>query len=33
VTAVQFHPESILSLKDNIGMKLIRNVVAEICRT
>jgi anthranilate synthase len=33
LTAVQFHPESILSLKDNIGMKLIRNVVAEICRT
>jgi anthranilate synthase len=28
LTAVQFHPESILSLKDNIGMKLIRNVVA-----
>jgi anthranilate synthase len=27
VAAVQFHPESILSLKDDIGLKLIRNVV------
>jgi anthranilate synthase len=27
VSAVQFHPESILSLKDNIGLRLIRNVV------
>ena len=26
--AVQFHPESIMSLGDEIGLRLIRNVVA-----
>ena len=28
LAAVQFHPESILSLKEEIGLQLIRNVVA-----
>ena len=28
--AVQFHPESILSLKDKIGLRLIRNVMAAL---
>jgi len=27
MAAVQFHPESILSLKNDIGLRLIRNVV------
>jgi anthranilate synthase len=30
VAAVQFHPESILSLDQDIGMRLIRNVVARL---
>jgi anthranilate synthase len=28
LAAVQFHPESIMSLGDDIGIRLIRNVVA-----
>lgn len=32
MAAVQFHPESILSLKNDIGLKLIRNVVATLAR-
>ena len=31
LAAVQFHPESILSLKDNLGLRLVRNVVAALC--
>ena len=31
LSAVQFHPESILSLGDDVGMRLIRNVVAQAC--
>jgi anthranilate synthase len=31
LAAVQFHPESILSLKDNIGLRLVRNVVTALC--
>jgi anthranilate synthase len=27
LAAVQFHPESIMSLKDNIGLRLVRNTV------
>src|SRR5262249_38915146 len=30
LAAVQFHPESILTLNDNMGLRLIRNVVAAI---
>jgi len=30
--AVQFHPESIMSLDDEIGIRLLRNVVAVLCR-
>ena len=29
--AVQFHPESIMSLDDEIGIRLLRNVVAALC--
>jgi anthranilate synthase len=32
LAAVQFHPESILTLNDNIGLRLIRNVVANLSR-
>lgn len=32
MAAVQFHPESILTLADDIGMRLIRNVVAGLAR-
>ena len=32
VAAVQFHPESILTLNDDIGLRLIRNVVTQLCR-
>ncbi len=32
MAAVQFHPESILTLADDIGMRLIRNVVATLAR-
>ena len=32
LAAVQFHPESILSFGDEVGLRLIRNVVAS-CRT
>ena len=28
VAAVQFHPESIMSLKDKVGLQLVRNVIA-----
>ena len=28
LAAVQFHPESILTLDDDIGLRLLRNVVA-----
>jgi anthranilate synthase len=31
--AVQFHPESILSLDDNCGLRLIENVVRQLGRT
>lgn len=30
VAAVQFHPESIMSLDDDVGIQLIRNVVAQL---
>jgi anthranilate synthase len=30
LAAVQFHPESILSLKDDVGLRLIRNVVSRV---
>jgi anthranilate synthase len=30
LAAVQFHPESIMSLEDDIGLRLLRNVVAEL---
>jgi anthranilate synthase len=29
MSAVQFHPESILSLKDNVGLRLVRSVVSQ----
>lgn len=32
LAAVQFHPESILTLEDDMGLRLIRNVVACLCR-
>jgi anthranilate synthase len=31
VVAVQFHPESILTLQDDLGLKLITNVVRLLC--
>ena len=31
LAAVQFHPESILSLKGNIGLRLVRNLVTALC--
>jgi anthranilate synthase len=31
VAAVQFHPESILTLQDDLGLKLITNVVHSLC--
>ena len=30
IAAVQFHPESILSLDDNIGMRLIHNMMTAL---
>jgi anthranilate synthase len=30
LAAVQFHPESILTLNDDLGLRLIRNVVAHV---
>jgi anthranilate synthase len=30
--AVQFHPESILTLRDAVGLRLLANVVAALCR-
>ena len=32
VAAVQFHPESIMSLDDEVGLRLLRNVVATLAR-
>ncbi|WP_129577630.1 anthranilate synthase component I [Sorangium cellulosum] len=32
MAAVQFHPESILSQDDNVGLRLVRNAVAELRR-
>ena len=32
MAAVQFHPESILTLEGDIGMRLVRNVVRRLCR-
>jgi anthranilate synthase len=32
LAAVQFHPESILTLRDDMGLRLVRNVVAHLCR-
>jgi len=32
LAAVQFHPESILTLGDDIGLRLIRNIVAYLSR-
>ena len=32
VAAVQFHPESILSLGEDIGIRLIRNVMRSLAR-
>ncbi|MBI3245852.1 MAG: anthranilate synthase component I [Deltaproteobacteria bacterium] len=32
LAAVQFHPESILTLGDDVGLRLIRNVVAHLAR-
>ena len=32
VAAVQFHPESILSLEDNIGERIIENVVEYVLK-
>jgi anthranilate synthase len=33
LAAVQFHPESILTLQDDLGLRLIRQVVASLTRT
>jgi anthranilate synthase len=33
LAAVQFHPESILTLSDDLGLRLIHNVVAQLTRT
>ena len=33
IAAVQFHPESLLSLEDDAGLKLLRNVLTGLCRT
>jgi anthranilate synthase len=33
ILAVQFHPESILSLENEVGHRLVRQVVAALCRT
>ncbi len=30
LAAVQFHPESILTLDDEVGIRLVRNVVATL---
>jgi anthranilate synthase len=32
LAAVQFHPESIMSLEDNLGLRLLQNVVAYLAR-
>ncbi|MEW6299591.1 MAG: anthranilate synthase component I [Thermodesulfobacteriota bacterium] len=31
LAAVQFHPESILTLEGNLGLRLIQNVIAQLC--
>jgi anthranilate synthase len=33
VAAVQFHPESILTLSEDVGFKLVQNVVANVAKT
>jgi anthranilate/para-aminobenzoate synthase component II len=30
VAAVQFHPESIMSVEDDLGLRLLRNVVERL---
>ncbi|MCH8264226.1 MAG: hypothetical protein IIC10_02415, partial [Proteobacteria bacterium] len=32
IRAVQFHPESIMSLENQCGYRLIKNIVAEVVR-
>jgi anthranilate synthase len=32
VAAVQFHPESIMSVEDDVGIRLVRGVVARLGR-
>jgi anthranilate synthase len=32
LAAVQFHPESILTLGEDVGLRLIRNVVAHLAK-
>ena len=32
VAAVQFHPESILTLKDDLGLRLIAQVIGKLAR-
>jgi anthranilate/para-aminobenzoate synthase component II len=32
MAAVQFHPESILTLDGELGLRLIRNIVTLLCR-
>jgi anthranilate synthase len=32
LAAVQFHPESIMTLEGNLGLQLIENVVARLAR-
>jgi anthranilate/para-aminobenzoate synthase component II len=32
MAAVQFHPESIMSLEDEVGLRLLRNVMAVLAR-
>jgi anthranilate synthase len=33
IVAVQFHPESVMTLHGGLGRRLVRNVVDEFCRT
>ena len=32
IEAVQFHPESLLTLEDNIGLRLIENAIRQLAR-